>query len=297
MNADFPNISILGSGLLGGSLALALATQAQAPRVRLWARKAQTAADARALGIDGATDDLKFAVEGADLLVLCVPVGAMPALVASAIESGLPATCLVTDVGSVKQAPHRELAPLLAAKGIEFIGSHPMAGSERNGLAATSATLFQGAACLLTHEGEQSNSRSAALEKFWQSVGCHTAWMSPAAHDALVARISHLPHLIAASASRVCLKNPTDGRFGGGGLRDTTRVASGNPEMWAEIVTENRAALLDPLRETIADLSTILKLLEKGDQQAAHQWLAEAKEPRDALQAQILEKKSSPPAN
>jgi prephenate dehydrogenase len=80
-------------------------------------------------------------------------------------------------------------------------------------------------------------------------------------------------------------------------LRDTTRVASGNPEMWAEIVTENRAALLDPLRETIADLSTILKLLEKGDQQAAHQWLAEAKEPRDALQAQILEKKSSPPAN
>ena len=297
MNADFPNISILGSGLLGGSLALALATQAQGPRVRLWARKAQTAADARALGIDGATDDLKFAVQGADLLVLCVPVGAMPALVASAIESGLPATCLVTDVGSVKQAPHRELAPLLAAKGIEFIGSHPMAGSERNGLAATSASLFQGAACLLTHEGEQSNSRSAALEKFWQSVGCHTAWMSPAAHDALVARISHLPHLIAASASRVCLKNPADGRFGGGGLRDTTRVASGNPEMWAEIVTENRAALLDPLRETIADLSTILKLLEKGDQQAAHQWLAEAKEPRDALQAQISEKKSSPPAN
>lgn len=297
MNAEFSNISILGSGLLGGSLALALATQAQAPRVRLWARKAQTAADARALGIDGATDDLKFAVEGADLLVLCVPVGAMPALVASAIESGLPATCLVTDVGSVKQAPHRELAPLLAAKGIEFIGSHPMAGSERNGLAATSATLFQGAACLLTHESEQSNSRAAALEKFWQSVGCHTAWMSPAAHDALVARISHLPHLIAASASRVCLKNPADGRFGGGGLRDTTRVASGTPEMWAEIVTENRAALLDPLRETIADLSTILKLLEKGDQQAAQQWLAEAKEPRDALQAQILEKKSSPPAN
>lgn len=293
MNADFPNISILGSGLLGGSLALALAAQAQAPRVRLWARKAQTAADARALGID-ATDDLKFAVEGADLMVLCVPVGVMPALVASALEVGLPATCLVTDVGSVKQAPHRELAPLLAAKGMDFIGSHPMAGSERNGLSATSASLFEGAACLLTHEGQTAELRAVALERFWKSVGCHTAWMSPAAHDALVARISHLPHLIAASAARVCLKNPAEGYFGGGGLRDTTRVASGNPEMWAEIVTENRAALLEPLRETVTDLQTILKLLENGDQQATHQWLVEAKQPRDRLQLQISEKKSPP---
>jgi prephenate dehydrogenase len=223
-------------------------------------------------------------------VVLCVPVGAMPALVAAAIEAGMPATCLVTDVGSVKQAPHRELAPLLAAKGIDFIGSHPMAGSERNGLSATSATLFEGAACLLTHEGETAGPRGMALEAFWQSIGCHTAWMSPTAHDALVARISHLPHLIAASAARVCLKDAADGRFGGGGLRDTTRVASGNPDMWAEIVTENRAALLAPLRETIADLNTILKLLENGDQQATLQWLAEAKQPRDTLQAMHAEK-------
>ena len=296
MSADFQNISILGGGLLGGSLALALAAQRKAPRVRLWARKAQTAAEARALGIDGATDDLQFAVEGADLVVLCVPVGAMPGLVASAIQAGLPATCLITDVGSVKQAPHRELTPLLEPNGIHFIGSHPMAGSERNGLSATSVTLFEGAACLLTHEGDTVAPRATALEKFWQSVGCHTTWMSPAAHDALVARISHLPHLIAASAARVCLKNPTEGRFGGGGLRDTTRVASGNPEMWAEIVTENRAALLSPLRETIADLNTILQLLEKGDQPTTLQWLAEAKDPRDALQALLTGKKSPPTA-
>jgi prephenate dehydrogenase len=296
MNAEFSNISILGSGLLGGSLALALAAQKHAPRVKLWARKAQTASEARALGIDGATDDLKLAVEGVDLLVLCVPVGAMPALVTSALEAGLPATCLVTDVGSVKQAPHRELAPLLAAKGIEFIGSHPMAGSERNGLAATSATLFEGAACLLTHDGENASPRAMALEAFWQSVGCHTAWMTPAAHDALVARISHLPHLIAASASRVCLKNPADGRFGGGGLRDTTRVASGNPEMWAEILTENRAALLDPLRESIADLQAVVQLLEKSDQQAILQWLAEAKQPRDSLSSAKADKNSPLPA-
>lgn len=284
MNADFPNISILGSGLLGGSLALALAAQNQAPRVRLWARKEETANAARQLGINDATSDLKHAVEGADLLVLAVPVGAMADLVSAALDAGLPATCLITDVGSVKQAPHRELAPLLAAKQIDFIGSHPMAGSERNGLAATSATLFEGAACLLTNDANVSESRAKALENFWQAIGCHTAWMNATTHDSLVARISHLPHVIAASAARVCLKNPSDGRFGGGGLRDTTRVASGNPDMWAEIVTENRNALIEPLRESIADLKNILTLLENGDQQATRQWLAEAKQQRDPLQ-------------
>jgi prephenate dehydrogenase len=107
--------------------------------------------------------------------------------------------------------------------------------------------------------------------------------MSAAIHDELVARISHLPHLVAASAARVCLKHASEGRFGGGGLRDTTRVASGNAEMWAEIVTENREALLGPLRETIADLGKILTLLESADQEAARQWLATAKHQRDLL--------------
>jgi prephenate dehydrogenase len=284
MNADFSNISILGGGLLGGSLALALANQNQAPRVRLWARKEETADAARNLGIDGATSNLKFAVEDADLLILAVPVGAMADLVSAAIDAGLPAACLVTDVGSVKQSPHRELAPILAPKGIDFIGSHPMAGSERNGLSAISATLFEGAACLLTNDAKIIEPRANALENFWQAIGCHTAWMSAAAHDALVARISHLPHVIAASAARICLKNPADGRFGGGGLRDTTRVASGNPEMWAEILIENRAALIDPIRETIADLNDVLTRLENGDQKTTRQWLNEAKQQRDPLQ-------------
>ena len=95
--------------------------------------------------------------------------------------------------------------------------------------------------------------------------------MSAAIHDELVARISHLPHLIAASAARVCLHDPGEGRFGGGGLRDTTRVAAGNPVMWAEIVTENREALIGPLKETIADLHEILSSLESGNQEKARQ--------------------------
>jgi prephenate dehydrogenase len=281
MNADFPNITILGGGLLGGSLAMALAGNHQ--QARLWARRTETVQAARDLGISGATGDLADAVREADLLVLAVPVGSMPALVSRAIDAGLPQGCLITDVGSVKSAPHREIPPLLAGRGIDFIGSHPMAGSEQNGLEASSADLFQNAACLLTNDETVANSRAEALERFWQGVGCRTSWMSAATHDKLVARISHLPHVVAAGAALASLKNPEDGRFGGGGLRDTTRVAGGNPEMWAEILMENRAALLDPLRETIAGLSEIISHLENGDRRAVHDWLAAAKQLRDPL--------------
>ena len=281
MTADFPNVAILGSGLLGGSLALAL--ERCGARPRLWARRGETVSAALDHGICLATVDLAQAVNGADLVVLAVPVGAMPDLVSRALASGLQKGCMVTDVGSVKGMPHQTIPPLLAGSGVDFIGSHPMAGSERNGLEAASADLFNGAACLLTNDENVAADRAAALERFWQGIGCHTAWLDAAAHDALVARISHLPHIVAASAARVCLDNPYDGRFGGGGLRDTTRVAAGNPEMWAEILTENRAALVDPLRATIEDLRDILGFLENDDIAAVREWLARAKHRRDAL--------------
>ena len=281
MTADFPNVAILGGGLLGGSLAMALGNAGG--RVRLWARREETVNAALEAGIPGATGNLAEAVAGADLIVLAVPVGSMAALVSKALAAGLKSGCIITDVGSVKVLPHQQISPLLAGSGIEFIGSHPMAGSERNGLDAASGDLFRNAACLLTNDGNVAAPRAEALERFWQAVGCRTSWLSAAEHDALVARISHLPHIVAASAARVCLRNPADGRFGGGGLRDTTRVAGGNPEMWAEILTENRAALIGPLRESLADLGEILALLEHGDQASVLQWLDEAKHLRDTL--------------
>lgn len=283
MNVDFSNITILGGGLLGGSLAMALAKRDTPPGVHLWMRKQETLQAARERGLEGATCDLTLAVSKADLLVLAVPVGAMATLLAQALEAGLPSTCLVTDVGSVKHAPHQCLAPLLAGRCMDFIGSHPMAGSECSGLAAACPDLFQQAACLLTNDEQVPPARTDSLDRFWQSVGCRTTWTSAAAHDALVARISHLPHIMAACAARICLQDPADGRFGGGGLRDTTRVASGKPEMWAEILVENRAALLEPLRASIEDLSTLLAHLEIADQESALHWLAAAKRQRDIL--------------
>lgn len=283
MKTAFQNVTILGAGLLGGSLALALASLPHPPHIRLWARKQETVDAASELGISGATADLKTAVEQADLVILSVPVGSMGALVESALAAGLPEHCLITDVGSVKRAPHLHISKLLHGRGPSYIGSHPMAGSERNGLAAISANLFENAACLLTNDENCAAPLTQALEEFWKSLGCRTSWMSAGEHDELVARISHLPHIIAASAARVCLKDPAAGRFGGGGLRDTTRVAGGNPPMWAEIVNENREALIGPLQETIADLREILAILERGDQEQARNWLVTAKQLREPL--------------
>jgi len=280
---DFQNITILGGGLLGGSLALALNALDNAPEVRLWARKKETVNAARDLGIAGVTCDLAEAVHGARIIILAVPVGSMTALVARCLDTGLAENCLITDVGSVKRLPHARISPLLSGRPLHFIGSHPMAGSERNGLSAATPTLFQNAACLLTNDEGAPAEMTAALEHFWKSIGCRTSWMSAAVHDELVARISHLPHIIAASAARVCLKDPSEGRFGGGGLRDTTRVAAGNPDMWAEIVIENREALTGLLQETIADLSEILASLEAANQEQARQWLTTAKQRRDPL--------------
>ncbi len=285
MSQDFSNITILGGGLLGGSLALALPNTASPPNVRLWARRKETAEHALSLGISQVTTDLCAALEGADLVILAIPVGSMATLVGAALECGIPSNCLITDVGSVKRFPHLAITPLLAERGNRFIGSHPMAGSERNGLAAVSADLFQGAACLLTNDDRAPADLALALERFWKSVGCRTTWMSAAVHDELVARISHLPHILAASCARVCLKYPSEGRFGGGGLKDTTRVAGGNPTMWAEILIENREALVGPIRETLADLREILASLESADQEQARQWLFTGKKLRDHLKS------------
>ncbi len=280
MSTSFQRIGVLGGGLLGGSIAFALQGKAD---VRLWFRKPGAVAPARALGIANATGDLATAVADCDLLILAVPVGAMPALLSAAIAGGLPASCLVTDVGSVKKCVHDSLAVILRESGNPFIGSHPMAGSERNGLAAAHAGLFQNAACLLTNDSAAGPAVCEALGDFWKSLGCRISWLGATEHDGLVARISHLPHLTAAATAKIALSDPSAGTFGGGGLRDTTRIASGNPDMWAEILIENRAAIIPALRETIGELREILATLEKPDQELARHWLGQAKALRDTL--------------
>lgn len=281
MSQPFQKIGILGGGLLGGSAALALRENTD---VRLWFRKPEAVDAAQLSGLDFATGDLKDAVAETDLLILAVPVGAMPALLTAAMAAGLPKVCLVTDVGSVKVAPHRDLAPILAQSGNPFIGSHPMAGSERNGLAAARVDLFQNAACLLTNDSSAPPDLCTALEDFWKSLGCRTKWLGAAEHDRLVARISHLPHVTAAATAFGALSaDAGSGHLSGGGLRDTTRVAGGNPEMWAEILLENRGEVARSVRETIAKLDEFLVALDGANQEELRSLLAEAKSLRDTL--------------
>lgn len=281
MNRNIQRISVLGGGLLGGSIAL---SPPKGKHITLWCRKQQAADEAVKMGLTHATGNLTEAVASAELLILAVPIGAMPDLLAKAIDAGLPPDCIVTDVGSVKQAPHLSLAPILEKSGNPFIGSHPMAGSEQNGLTAAREGLFKNAACLLTNDSHASPEQCAALESFWAQLGCRTSWLSASEHDELVARISHLPHITAAATAKTSLQDPHLGQFGGGGLRDTTRVASGNPHMWAEILCENRHAIIPTLRKTIAELREILASLESHDQELVHHWLSEAKKLRDSLQ-------------
>jgi prephenate dehydrogenase len=279
---EFEKVAILGGGLLGGSLALALGRQFPETPVTLWARRAETVAIARERGIEGATGDMAEAVRGADLVVLSTPVGAMATVLLAAQTAGLSREALVTDVGSVKAAPHRVLQPLLERTGGRFIGSHPMAGSEQAGIGAAEAELFEEAACLLTDDGEVGEPWTGKLQRFWESLGCRVSWLDAAGHDALVARISHFPHLVAAATAKVALENPADGNFGGGGLRDTTRVAGGDPCMWTEIVMENREALRGVLSHGIREMSEMLAMLEAGDHEALRRWLEDAKNARDA---------------
>lgn len=278
MSKPFDKVTILGGGLLGGSIALALKQE-----VRLWARREETASEAKQLGIENATTDLAAAVTDSQLVILCVPVGAMSKLLQDAIAAGLAEDALITDVGSVKGMPHQTLAPILAGTGRYFIGSHPMAGSEQGGIHAARTNLFEGAACLLTNDQHAPEPLTQSLEAFWQHLGCRTTWMDSTSHDGLVANISHLPHVLAAATARTCLENPADGQFGGGGLRDTTRVAGGNVDMWTEILSENREALMGPLQRTIDDLIQFMRILDAQDQEAARQWLKAAKDRRDSL--------------
>ncbi len=276
---SFQTITILGPGLLGGSVALA--AQAAGLKVTLWGRNVERVAAASALGLE-ATTDLVAAVREAQLIIFAVPVGAMEGIAQQALPYLRP-DVLVTDVGSVKSLPHEKLEPILKAEGISFIGSHPMAGSEQTGVAAARADLLQGAACVLTNDAGVSEEIVNQMERFWASLGCRPQLMSAADHDRAVARISHFPHAMAVFTADAALKNLEDANLAGGGFRDTSRVASGDPAMWAEIMIENRQALADSLRDGAESLREMLVMLENSDKEGLRDYLAEIKARRDTV--------------
>ncbi len=274
------SLAILGPGLLGGSIALA-ARRAGGFRTGLWARRAEAVAEIAALGLaDAASTDLPAIVDAADIVVLCVPIGAMPAVARDIAEIISPRT-IVTDVGSVKASIVAELGAIFHERG-RFVGSHPMAGSEQTGIRAARADLFDGAACILTPAAGSDASAVTELHAFWQTLGCRVLEVAPAEHDEIVALVSHLPHLLAATLVHTVLaKNAHAFEFSGPGFRDITRVAAGPPAMWAEILRTNRDAVRNSAEALIEKLREILTLLDRDPPMT--EFLTQAKAQRDRL--------------
>ena len=204
---SFSSVAILGPGLLGGSLALAVRKQLPHVHVRLWGRREEPLEYARSSGAaHAASTRLEEVVEGADLVVLATPVGVMSRLISGMLPLLKPGV-LVTDVGSVKGCVHQSVGSALTETGVAFIGSHPMAGSEKQGMEHASGELFRDATCILTNDEHVHEDMLLLLQRFWERVGCHCIRMKAADHDSSVARISHIPHALSA----LCVHTALDG--------------------------------------------------------------------------------------
>ena len=282
--ASFTTIAVLGPGLLGGSIAKAVRELMPGSELRLWARREEPLALARRLGITEHTcRDLGEAVRGADLVILATPIGVFPQL-AEGMLPELAADTLVTDVGSVKEVVHATAGHMLTRAGHYFIGSHPMAGAEKQGLEHARADLLQGAMVALTNPHNVPAELLEKLAAFWQALGSCTCELSPAEHDRAVARISHVPHILAALCSRQAASaGETECRLASTGFRDTTRVSSGGANMWADILWGNTPAIRESLSACMADLQALDALLAQQDKAGLSAWLEQAKEAREHI--------------
>ncbi len=273
----FDKLAVVGLGLLGGSVAAAARARGLVRTVVGAARRPGPLKWALEAGLVDAVATPAEAVVGADLVVLGTPVGSM-ARVVSDIAERLSPGCIVTDVGSVK-ASVVEILPGLLPDGVEFVGSHPMAGSHLRGPEHASADLFVGASCVVTPRADQDPAAVEKIESFWRALGARVTRRSPSAHDEEVAWVSHLPHLVAFAFADALRSAPTRvGELAGGGFRDFTRIAQSDAELWGEILSLNGKALSGPLNHFSASLASLARVLEKGDSESLERLLHKARQ-------------------
>ncbi len=281
---QFQKITIIGVGLLGGSIGLAANKRRVAGEIAGFVRSKKNISNCEKFGAtDFATTDLLAAVSNTDLIILCTPLAQMAAI-AKQFLPALKRGAIVTDVGSVKSGVVRELESLAQKSGAHFVGSHPMAGAEKTGVAAARENLFENAVCVLTPTKKSSAVAVRKLEQFWKSLGARVLKLDAAQHDLLVSRSSHLPHVVAATLANLVL-NPaspnTQAQLCATGFRDTTRIASGSPEMWRDIALANRKNLSRSVDAFVAELKKFQSALKSGDAKAVEKIFAAAKSRRD----------------
>ena len=279
----FAQITILGPGLLGASLAMAAKERQLTPRVVAWSRRAETRElCAQQIWCDAVFDTPEAAVNGSDLVVICTPVETIPPLLEQVV-SHLGEGALVTDVGSTKNEICARASASIGNQAI-FIGSHPMAGSEQTGLANAKPDLFQNAACILTPEASAPAPQIDQLTEFWEALGMCVATTTPEQHDEIVAHISHLPHLLASVLCGYLSGKDGDWKaLSGPGLRDCTRVASGDPDLWLQILEQNRDEVLTAINGLEKQLQHFKQALSEKNADAVKDLLQQGKTYRDQL--------------
>ncbi len=261
----FDSLAILAPGLLGASVARAARHYGAAKRITLWARRPETRLQLKGQPwCDTVADTPADAVRDAQLVVICAPVDQIVPLVQQ-VAPALAAGALVTDVGSVKGEISRLGHRALAGRA-HFIGSHPMAGSEKTGWEHGRADLFKGRVAFVTPLPESDPKAAERVAAFWKALESDVATFEPDAHDEIVAHISHLPQVLASTLCAALAKKDIRWRnYAGGGLRDTTRIAGSDPKLWKTILEQNRDELLRAVRAYQEELHGLERALANRD--------------------------------
>ncbi|MFW6061694.1 MAG: prephenate dehydrogenase [Planctomycetota bacterium] len=282
--SGFEHVTIVGVGLLGGSAGLAMKAADPSVRIAGVGRRQSSLDEALHVGaIDTAHLDPAEPVGESDLVILATPVQAFAPILGQ-IADHLADGAVVTDVGSTKASVVAQAESIVGPE--RFVGSHPMAGSEQKGPAFSRADLFEGATCILTPSERTPGELVNRMETLWQALRMRTVRMAPAEHDKALAKVSHLPHAVACLL--MLLPDLSDLEVSATGLRDTTRLASGDPEMWRDIFLTNADAVL-AAAEGLADLLNEFRdLVDDRDAEGLRTFLASAKIRRDSTIAQSL---------
>jgi len=280
----FNRITIIGLGLIGGSLALAIKKNKLAREIIGVSRRKSTINHAICNRIvDTATLDLKKGVEDSEFIIIAAPVLKIIEI-ARRIAPFLKKGAILTDAGSTKKYIVRNIESVMP-KGIYFVGSHPLAGSEKSGVKYSDKDLFKGAICIVTRTGWVNANALDKVKRFWAGLGMKVIIMKPDEHDRIVSRLSHLPH--AASAGLVNSAGKVDMKFAAGGFKDTTRIASGEPELWKDIFLTNRENLIKDIKVFKKELSKIEMALKNKNQAGLLELLRSAKDKRDCLMTNV----------
>ena len=265
----FKRLCLIGIGLIGASIALRARREGLAETIVISTRRKETMDRARSLDLgDYYTDKVSEAVEGADCVILCTPVGTFNSI-GSRIGPHLKSGCIVSDVGSVKRSVINQLSPHLPDD-VHFVPGHPIAGTEHSGPDAGFATLFDNRWCLLTPDAGTDSDAVITLSRFWEALGSNIEIMDPDHHDRVLAVTSHIPHLIAYNIVGTAsdLEEITQSeviKFSASGFRDFTRIAASDPIMWRDVFLHNREAVLEMLGRFSEDLSQLQRAVRNGD--------------------------------